>query len=114
MSKSKPPSGDLFLTLTGIWYWKVQEGTKPIEYRDKTPRNISKLRGRTYSHVRYQLGYSSDNQMRLPVVRIVERTDYFEIHHDLSAIEVLSHSIPKNYIDRKTGKPAHKLIIGNR
>jgi hypothetical protein len=79
---------DLFLILKSEYYWSIFRKEKSIEYRIASKRNESLIKNQKF--VIFQLGYSSENKMRLRIVKIEKENNEFKIHLDLSEIFVIS------------------------
>lgn len=79
---------DLFLILKSQYYWAIFRKEKSVEYRISSKRNDAIIKNQT--HVLFQLGYSSENKMRLKIVKIERIENKYHIHLDLSNIEIIS------------------------
>ncbi len=78
----------LFLILKKEWYDKILSGEKKEEYRDFTDYYISRLceldkqgnivNMKDYKFVRFQLGYSKQNQMLVEVKDLILEFDSYD------------------------------------
>ena len=85
----------LFLILKSEYYWKIFRKEKSIEYRIKSKRNIALIKNQKF--VIFQLGYNSDNKMKIPIVKIDETKIQFNIHLDLANILIISLKLKNTY-----------------
>jgi hypothetical protein len=71
----------LSLNLHREFFCAVLDGSKDIEYREKTDYWERRLKGKRYTHVRFRNGYLKDAPEVVVVLKkIVETPDEFEIH----------------------------------
>lgn len=79
---------DLFLILKSKYYWAIFRKEKSVEYRICSKRNNAIIKNQT--HVVFQLGYSSENKMKLKIIKIEKIENQYHIYLDLSNIEIIS------------------------
>ena len=91
MNTDKP----LFLILKSEWYWKIFRKEKSIEYRIKSKRNISLIKNQKF--VVFQLGYNSANKMKIPILKIEQTENQFNIHLDIENILIVSLKLKNTY-----------------
>ncbi|MGL4376246.1 MAG: hypothetical protein ACRCT1_07405, partial [Microcoleaceae cyanobacterium] len=60
----------LFLILKKQWFDLIKAGEKREEYREICPYWEKRLEGKTYDHVTFQLGYSGEQRVTLPLLGI--------------------------------------------
>lgn len=81
----------LSLNLHREFFDAILDGSKTIEYRDNSPFWQKRLRGKSFTHVRFRNGYLKNAPEAIVVLKkIVERADVFEIH--LGKIVETSHT----------------------
>jgi hypothetical protein len=86
----------LFLVLKKKWYLKIASGEKSIEYRTFNEFWFTRLAGKSFTDIIFQLGYSKNApRMRMPITAIDIGDDpdipgeCFRIHLDVNHIEYL-------------------------
>jgi len=71
----------LSLNLHREFFCAVLDGSKTIEYRDRTEFWAKRLTGKSFTHVRFRNGYLKNApEVIVALKKIVEDQDCFEIH----------------------------------
>lgn len=71
----------LSLNLHREFFCAVLDGSKKIEYRDRTEFWAKRLTGKSFTHVRFRNGYLKNAPEVIVVLKkIVESDDCYEIH----------------------------------
>jgi hypothetical protein len=71
----------LSLNLHREFFCQILDGTKKIEYRDRTAYWERRLKNKKYTHIRFRNGYLKvAPEMLVKLKKIVETADCFELH----------------------------------
>ena len=71
----------LSLNLHREFFCAVLDGSKKIEYRERSDYWEKRLKGKSFTHVRFRNGYLKDAPELIVVLKkIIETPDEFEIH----------------------------------
>jgi hypothetical protein len=71
----------LSLNLHREFFCAILDGSKDVEYRERTDYWERRLKGKKFTHVRFRNGYLKDAPEVLVVLqKIVETPDEYEIH----------------------------------
>jgi hypothetical protein len=83
LSPADPPAkqAELSLNLYREHFVAILDGTKKIEYREKTAFWDRRLKGKNYTHIRFGNGYAKAvPEMVVELKEIVEKKDKYELH----------------------------------
>jgi hypothetical protein len=71
----------LSLNLHRAFFCAILDGSKKIEYRDKTDYWKKRLKGKKYTHVKFRNGYLKvAPEMTVELKKVIEKPDCFEFH----------------------------------